>query len=122
MRVAKIKRALAMLEQLGIGHGVPENPAEEFFVAIEAMNELMSLVACAEDLQKENRTLREVQTETQKWRMEKWQKNTARVKDVIQYIYDNGHHKDCPKTQDIDDNNDCDCGYDEAMGNLKELL
>jgi hypothetical protein len=122
MQTAKIKRALAMLEQLGIGHGTPESPAEEFLVAIEAQNELMSLVASIADLQSKNRILREMQTEAHKRRMEESQKNTTRVKDVIQYIYDNGHHKDCPKTQDIDDNNDCDCGYDDAMSQLKALL
>jgi hypothetical protein len=121
MRTAKIKRALAMLEKLGIGHGTPENPAEEFFVAVEAQNELMSLVTCVAGLRSDNRTLREAQTEAHKRRTEELQKNMARVKDVAQYIYDKGHHKDCPKIQGIDDN-DCDCGYAEAMGNLKALL
>jgi hypothetical protein len=122
MQSGKIKTALDMLEQLGIGHGMPENPAEEFFTAIAAHNELKALLAGIEDLKERNRILREERVETHNKRMAELQRNTSRVKDVIQYIYDNGHHKDCPKTQDIEDDNDCDCGYDDAMSQLKAML
>jgi hypothetical protein len=122
MRTAKIGKAIEMLEQLGIGHGLPGDPAEEFFTAVSAANELKALLAGIDDLKERNRLLRAERVEDHNKRMAELQKNTGRIKDVIQYIYDNGHHKECPKTQDIEDNNECDCGYDDAMDQLKAML
>lgn len=40
----KIRKAISTLKQLGIGHGLPDQPSEEYFIAEEAQLELEKLL------------------------------------------------------------------------------